>query len=185
MLEKLAGRLKWEKTGPSIRVEIPAGRDWVTLIGGFGLAIFALFSLCVALLSLTIDIPTTTKWMCALGLVALECLALSVLIWNFKGKTLVELNPAQMKIVRHALGVEWNKRSFATRDLRNLEYLPSSGFRISRYYIPGVIRFEANDKTCNFASGISDIEAFALIDRMLDVYEVPKDRALEYIGIRR
>ena len=28
MLEKLAGRLKWEKTGLGIRVVIPARQDW-------------------------------------------------------------------------------------------------------------------------------------------------------------
>ncbi|MGA2673223.1 MAG: hypothetical protein ABSE99_08340 [Terracidiphilus sp.] len=185
MLEKLAGRLKWEQTGQGIRVEIPARCDWFVVIGGSILAVIALFSTSIGAMSLIFENPNSTRWLSTLGLLVLECLALSVLAWNFKGKTTLLLDPSEMKLLRHVLGIHWRACTFATKDVRNLRYLPSSGLRISRYYIPGVLRFEVDDRTYSFATGITDIEAFRLIDCMLEICDFPKERAQEYIGIRQ
>jgi hypothetical protein len=32
---------------------------------------------------------------------------------------------------------------------------------------------------------VTDVEAFALLNEMLDVYEFPMERAVHYIGVRR
>jgi len=98
MLEKLAGRLTWEQTGQGIRVEIPAQCDWFVVIGGLILAAMALFSTSLGAMSLIFENPNSTRWLGTLGMLVLECLALSVLAWNFKGKTTLLLDPSEMKI---------------------------------------------------------------------------------------
>jgi hypothetical protein len=186
MLETLNGKLKWERTPQGIRVEIPARLDWAVVAMGVVVALWALVASAVAPLSvLTHDAPGFAAWFFALCFLALACAAASLLVWNFKGKTTLTLDPAEMKLVRHVLGHEWNTRVFQTREVRNLRYLPSSGYKLGRTYIPSVFCFEANDKTHRFGSGATDIEAFALIDRMLEVYSFPRERAIEYIGVRR
>ena len=37
----------------------------------------------------------------------------------------------------------------------------------------------------SFATGIADAEAFALIDKMIEIYPFPKERALEYLDLSR
>jgi hypothetical protein len=186
MLEKLAGRLMWERTPQGgIRVEIPARLDWAVVAMGVVFALWALLCMAIAPLRMLMhDAPGIAAWFFALCFLAMACAALGLMAWNFKGKTTLTLDPADMELVRHVLGFEWNTRVFPTREVRNLRYLPSSGYRLGRTYIPSVFCFEANGKTHKFGSGATDIEAFALIDRMLDIYAFPKERAAEYIGVR-
>lgn len=186
MLEKLEGRLMWERTPVGIRVEIPARLDWAVVVLGVILTVWALLGMSVAPLEvLTHDAPGFAAWFFWLCFLVLACAAAILLAWNFKGRTTLTLDPAEMKLVRSVFGVEWNKRVFQIREVRNLRYLPSSGYKLGRTYIPSVFCFEAGDKTHAFASGTTDIEAFALIDRMLDVYAFPRERAVDYIGVRR
>jgi hypothetical protein len=186
VLEKLNGRLRWERTPQGIRVEVPARLDWAVVVMGVVVALWALLCMSLAPLQLMMsDAPGIAAWAFALCFLALACAALVLLVWNFKGKTTLTLDPAEMKLVRHVLGVEWSTRVFQTREVRNLRYLPSSGYKLGRTYIPSVFCFETGEKTHSFASGATNIEAFALIDRMLDVYAFPRERAVDYIGVRR
>ncbi len=187
MLEKLQGRLMWERTPQGgIRVEIPARLDWAVVALGCVCALWALLCMSVApLRMITHDAPGIAAWFFALCFLALACAALCLVAWNFKGKTTLTLDPAEMELVHHVRGFEWRTRVFPTREVRNLRYLPSSGYKLGRMYIPSVFCFEASGKTHKFASGLTDIEAFALIDRMLDVYAFPRERAVDYIGVRR
>jgi hypothetical protein len=187
MLEKLNGRLMWERTPQGgIRVEIPARLDWAVVAMGFVVALWALLCMSLAPLGLLMrDAPGIAAWFFTLCFLALACAALVLLAWNFKGKTTLTLDPAEMKLVRHVMGVEWNTRVFQTREVRNLRYLPSSGYKLGRTFIPSVFCFESGERTHAFASGATDIEAFALIDRMLGVHEFPRERAVDYIGVRR
>lgn len=187
MLEKLNGKLMWERTPQGgIRVEIPARLDWAVVAMGAAITLWALLFMGITpLRMITQDTPGIAAWFFALVFLALACAAVGLLVWNFKGRTTLTLDPSEMKLVRSVLGFEWSTRVFPTREVRNLRYLPSSGYKLGRTHIPSVFCFEANDRTHTFASGLTNIEAFALIDRMLDVYAFPKERAVEYIGIRR
>ena len=187
MLEKLNGRLMWERTSQGgIRVEIPARLDWAVVAMGCVVALWALLCMSLAPLRLLMrDAPGIAAWFFALCFLALACAALVLLAWNFKGKTTLTLDPVEMELVRHVLGIEWSARVFPTREVRNLRYLPSSGYKIGRMYIPSVFCFESGEKTHTFASGATNVEAFALIEKMLDVYPFPRERAIDYIGVRR
>jgi hypothetical protein len=188
MLEKLAGRLKWERTIQGIHIEIPARAGGVAVFLCFWLVFWSACGLFgTARVSAGDNIETGVIVIAVVWALAEVGVAIA-LIWSLTGRTTLTVDQAEMKIQRRILGVEWDTRSFSTRSVCNLRYVPaywSSGFagtEATNQYNQSRIRFEADDKTRSFASGVSDIEAFALIDRMLEVYNFPKDRALEYIG---
>jgi hypothetical protein len=177
MLEKLAGRLKWERTGTGIRVEIPARIDWWVLFYVVWLAPWSVAGWRVSVdIFIKHDLSVFNLfWLpvWALG----ECFVAALIIWRLTGSTTVVLDPSQLDITRRSMGIQIDKRTFRCADVRNLRYIPA-GNR-GRRSLPSQIGFEANDKTRKFASGIEDIEAFALIDKMLEIYKFPKERALE------
>jgi hypothetical protein len=100
------------------------------------------------------------------------------IIWGLGGSTTLTLDYSTLNITRQLFGLRLNGFTCATNNVRNLRYAPAGHGKRSTL---SFIKFEMNDKTCSFAEGISDVEAFALIDKMLEVYKFPKDRALEYI----
>ena len=113
MLEKLEGRLMWERTPVGIRVEIPARLDWAVVVLGVILTVWALLGMSVAPLEvLTHDAPGFAAWFFWLCFLVLACAAAILLAWNFKGRTTLTLDPAEMKLVHSVFGVEWNKRVF-------------------------------------------------------------------------
>lgn len=188
MREKLEGRLKWERTGSGIRIEIPSQAGWLAVFFGFWLAAWSatgwLFAAMASITNTFDTVPLTFTIAWALGWVGI----LTALLWCLAGRTTLTLDESEMAIQRRVLKMEWDRRRFATKDVLNLRYIPSfslrgwAGTTYTTYTSASQIRFEADGKTRRFAAGISDTEAFALIDRMLEVYNFPKDRALEYIG---
>jgi glucuronate isomerase len=44
---------------------------------------------------------------------------------------------------------------------------------------------QSSGKAYSFARGITEREACALIDRMMEVHSFPRDRALDQVGITR
>ena len=70
-----------------------------------------------------------------------------------------------------------------TAEVRNLRF--TQAVRKGRSYTASHISFESRDKTHSFGSGISDAEAFALIDKLLEVHPFSKERALEYLDLSR
>jgi hypothetical protein len=186
LFETLAGRIRWEQTRTGIRVEIPTRKDWSAILAVSVIELWALRGLSIIPERFfNSDRPDTGQWIALLGFLALGSLALLWLSWSFAGKSRLDLDPVEFKIVRRILGIQLDTRTFRTREVRNLRYLPHSEFRIFKGFIPGVFCFEAEDKTHRFGSGVTDIEAFALLNEMLDVYEFPTDRAVHYIGVRR
>jgi hypothetical protein len=186
LYETLAGRIRWEQTRSGIRVEIPTRKDWSAILAVSVVEIWALRGLSIIPERFFVSgHPNSTQWIALLGFLALGLLAFIWLLWSFAGKSRLELDPIEFKIVRQIFGIKLDTRAFRTREVRNLRYLPFSEFRIFKGFIPGVFCFEADDKTHRFGSGTTDIEAFALLNEMLDIYEFPRDRAVDYIGVRR
>jgi len=188
MREKLAGRLEWERTGVGIRIEIPSQAGWLAVFFGFWLTVWSATGWFFAARISTAENPENVPLIFAVAWALAWVLILIAIIVCLAGRTTLTLDQSEMAIQRRVLRMEWDRRRFATKDVLNLRYIPSFSLRgwegttYSTYTSASQIRFEADGKTRKFASGISDIEAFALIDRMLEVYNFPKDRALEYIG---
>jgi hypothetical protein len=188
MLEKLAGRLIWERTGSGIRVEISARAGWMLAFLCLWLALFGGIGGALEFKAFNEGDPSTFMLIWGLAWLVGVGVGAGLLIWSLGGRTMLLLNQTEMTIQHRVMGFEWDKRTYATSQVCNLRYVPSfksSGWSGSNYeqtYHQSQIRFEAEDKTRSFASGLSDIEAFALIDKMLEIYNFPKDRALAYIG---
>ena len=107
----------------------------------------------------------------------------SAIIWALGGQTVLQLDPTVLQIEHSLFGIRLRSRSVSTTEVRNLRYTPAS--TKGRSSVASQIYFERGDKTLSFGSGISDAEAFALIDKMLTVYPFPKERALEYLESSR
>lgn len=186
LFETLAGRIRYERRGSGIRVEIPTRKDWTSIIAVSAIEIWSLRGLALAPQGLLQnDWQPALQWTALFGFFGIAALSFIWLAWTFVGKSRLDFGPIELKIVRQIAGVKLDTRAFRTCEVRNLRYLPYSEFRIFKGFIPGVFCFEAEGKTHRFGSGVTDIEAFALIDEMLEIYEFPKERAVEYIGARR
>jgi hypothetical protein len=184
--ETLAGRIRYERTGTGIRIEIPTRKDWVAILAVSSLCFWTLRGMAIVPgILFTGGTASSTQWTAMLGFFTVSFLSFVWLSWSFVGKSTIELNEIELKIVRCILWFKLDTRAFRTREVRNLRYLPCSEFRIFKGFIPGVFCLEVDDKTQRFGSGATDIEAFAILNEMLDIYEFPKDRAMHYIGIRR
>jgi|SRR5580692_4001038 hypothetical protein len=186
MIEKLAGRLKWERADQGIRVVIPARWGWLAI------------SAAAAVVGATIE-AMQLEWMIpsdealfrlgVLGAVVVAlgvCAAVAWISWSFTGKTVVTINQNEMRIQRRVLGIEWDTRRFATCDVRNLRYLPPTeirAFRTDTDPNTSKIQFQAKNRTVRFASGITEREACALFDRMQEIYKFPKDTELDQVAI--
>jgi hypothetical protein len=105
------------------------------------------------------------------------------ILWSFFGQTILTLDSTALNVTQVLAGINLRSRSVPTNDVRNLRYRPVD--RRGWKGMSGVICFESGERTHKFASGISDAEAFALIDKMLEVYSFPKERALEYLDLSR
>jgi hypothetical protein len=186
MLEKLAGRLKWEQSGSGIRVEIPVRLDW-----------WVLFLAILVILWIAGEVFYQVSALAATGLPSLvwigiacgsagSCIVACWILWGLTGKTVLTLNASQMKLQRRVAGVEWDRRVFTPDDVHNLRYIPPAyiwAFRTDTDRNTSKIQFQAKGKTVRFARGITEREAGALIGRMLEVYNFPKDGAAGYIGV--
>ncbi len=184
MLQRLAGRLKWDQTGSGIHVEIPARLNWTSLFLIVWLIGWTIGGRHVLSETFTPGSKSYHSLFNLLWLVAWafgEVLVGATLIWSLTGRTTVDLDPSMLKIRRFALGVQIDRRSFPTSDVRNLRFSPPA--QRGRNYAQSQIKSEVQDKTLGIGSGIDDAEAFALIDKMLEVYRFPKERALEYLAI--
>ncbi|HTX76467.1 MAG TPA: hypothetical protein VMD29_09700 [Terracidiphilus sp.] len=185
-MEKLAGRLNWERTANGIRVEIPARRDWTTAFFTIWLCGWTLAGKAALHQAFPKGNGSAVEWFSLLWLAGWafgECFVTVAIIWALGGRTLVVLDPEALEIEHSLLSIHLNRRVTATSDVRNLRFMPATASgRSSR---ASNLSFESGDKTVRFATGISDAEALSLINKMLDVYPFPKERALEYLDLSR
>ena len=172
MLEPLAGRLKWERTGDGIRVELPGPAEFAEF-----LAIVILAGLpFIAYGLLRIFINPAPGWVFAvLGAVGLLLAASGVM--NFVGrKRLVILTPAALTVTTTERCAQ--SRTELTRAVRNLRSNPRVSLRGNEY--PGQIQVEIDGfgGTCTIGSRLTEAEAAALISKMMEVYAFPEWRPM-------
>jgi hypothetical protein len=183
MLEKLAGRLKWEHSGQGIRIEIPAQWGWQILFINAPLEILLIAGIALAVSEIGWPLPVGDDRLIfgilsAVVLGAIACLAAAWLAWSFTGRTIVTADQNEMKIQRKVLGVEWDTRRFATFEVRGLRWLPPTeiwAFRTDTDPNTSKIKFQVRNKTIKFARGISEREACALIGRMEEICNFSND----------
>jgi hypothetical protein len=181
MLEKLAGRLTWERTGDGIRVVIPAQLGWVVAFLCVWLVGWSIGGWNVLNNTLESANPPLFDMVWLVGWLLGEVTVIAIIIWSLSGRSTLVLDKCSLEITRRVVGIRLDTRVFRTANVRNLRYIPATtSGKSSRQ---SQIRFEADDKSCGFASGITDNEAFALIDKMLEVYPFPKERALGYLDL--
>ena len=179
LLEKLAGKLRWEQTGTGIRVEIPAQVDWSIVFLIIWFVVWTLVGSYMYARGFTRMFPSLFGLVWVLGWAGAEVAVAATILWKIAGRTTLMLDQSQIAIARRLMGIQFSRQSFVTESVRNLRYRP--GGNRGKHVYQSQVLFEAGDKTCSFATGIADSEALALIDRMLDVHKFPKDRALEYM----
>jgi hypothetical protein len=167
MLEKLAGRLRWERSCDGIRVIIPLRFSWLSALGGIGF---------LALPQFTAEVFGRFRHGAGPASFAPEWTALClVVVWFtmvFTTKQVLTLNPAELTIQARLFGIGVRKRSFATSRFHNLRFA-SAEYGLSMNDT-NRIQIDRDFKTRNFAFGISELEADTLIDKMMDVYRFPK-----------
>ena len=169
MLEKLAGRIKWERTGDGICVVIPTPFSWRTVLTGLSLWMFCHFTGEIIAKNHHGAVNGSASFMPEwIGL----CLGGVWLLAIFAGKQILTLNPVEMKMQFRTLGVRGRAVSVETHRLHNLRYSPSSlGWSMQD---ESKIQIEKDLKTRNIAWGITEPEALALIGKMMEVYSFPK-----------
>jgi hypothetical protein len=181
MYEKLEGRVKWEKTDRGMRIAIPVRRGPFEAIYG-PLVVIWLIVATIRYWKLLAgphpeDINFTLQ-MVAIGIyVTGFAYFLGWLAWTITGETLITMNPPEVKIQTRIFGIELNSRTFQTNQINRMRFVPPSRLITQRSIInpnSSTIRFEANKKSESFAKGVSEDEARAVIDRMLQIYEFPR-----------
>ncbi len=180
MLETLAGRLRWENTGSGIYVEIPARLDWTLAFFIIWLAGWSFGGWDVGLQTFSKPNPPIFDLLWLAAWAVGECVVITSVVWSLGGRSFLALDPSSFQFTHRMCGNQLSRKTFATANVRNLRHVPAS--HRGRQSTGGKISFEADGKTHSFASRLKDAEAFALIDKMLDVYKFPKDRALEYMS---
>ncbi len=169
MLEKLAGRLKWERTGNGIRVVIPVRFPFMAVLSGMGVISlpFCVVSIFDKLGGVTGPLPVATIWV---GLI----LGVMQMMIFFTTKHVLTLSPAETTVQSRVLGIGVRKHTFATSRQRNLRFVPSEYGDWLFMSDVSRVEIDRDSKARKFAFGITEQEADALIEKMTAVYNFHK-----------
>jgi hypothetical protein len=169
MLETLAGRLKWERTGDGIRVVIPVRIHWLSAFSGIWLFMLPHFTAEIIGKAKFGSGPTSfaPEWF---GL----CLVVLWFMMIFTAQQIFTLNPTEMEFQTCIFGIGVKKDIYATSRLQCLRFVSSEyGDWVSMNKM-SKIQIDRDFKTRNFAFGITEQEADTLIKKMMEVYKFPK-----------
>lgn len=185
MRGKLVGRLTWEPAGEGISVVIPARLDW--WIAPLAVFLSAITEIDWFYLPITLSDGRLSPlvWIYVMTPAALACIFVCWFLWGMTGKTILVVDPSELKLVRRVIGIEWDTRRFATYDVVNLRYISPEdiwAFRTDTDPTTSKIQFQTKDKTIRYARGITEKEACALFDKMMGVYKFPSSSELDQKG---
>jgi hypothetical protein len=175
MLETLAGRLKWERTSDGIRVVIPARFSWSTMRKHLWEPCF--YSLIFFLVEPFLRSPHEA------GLGWKERLAMCAMIFVlwfvaslFPGKIILTLNPSTMIIQRRSFGLKRSTCTYLNERLNALRFVARTNREeIRNEYRQSEMQIDQGLKTHPFAEGITEPESRVLIEKMMEVYDFPKE----------
>ncbi|MGA2350485.1 MAG: hypothetical protein ABSF70_08650 [Terracidiphilus sp.] len=178
MLETLAGKLKWERTGNGIRVELPAQLTWPNVSRRVGSWLFT-WAIYFALITLMDGFRgRPVSWRVAL--IGAPFYA-ACGIWDvLRLRTVLTLNPDEMTINQAFFQKNWTKRIYATRRLDNLRYCKSRLQRTAeRREVKNSLLCDVEHQTIGLFDGVDEEEADALIAKMMEVFPFPKYLSIE------
>lgn len=179
-MDKLEGRVKWERTPGGILIVVPVRRGASTA----GYAALVLIWLTIASVHYwhlfnnpRLDGTAETYILIAIVIYIVGFLIfLGWLAWTATGETVLVLDQNDMKLQNRALGIEISSRTFRTMDVHSFNYVRPKQFwalRADTDPSSSRIRFTAGGKYHYFARGVTEAEAFALVERMVEVHRFP------------
>jgi hypothetical protein len=177
MLQKLAGRLKWERVNDGIRVVIPGQLTpkaaFYAVANRFALLAAAyLMGTGAAWLLHFLEKRPMDWWLAPALCVGL----LAAFLTSPLERITLSLYPSVMTIMRGPRWIKGKYKNFLTEGLYNLRYVePGPDANIRTEYRQAEIQFEQNGQTQPFAAGIRAEEARALIALMMSVYAFPAE----------
>lgn len=181
MRETLEDRVTWEKTHEGIRIAIPVRRG--PFAGLYGpLVLFWLILATVHYWNLLAgphpeDINFTLQKI-AIGIYAAGFVYfLGWLARTTTGETVVTLHPPTVRIQTLVCGIVVSTRTFNTAQIHRIHFVPHTKVLTQRTTVnpnSSYISFEAKNRRQSFARGVTENEARALIDKMLQVYQFPR-----------
>jgi hypothetical protein len=178
MLEELEGRLSWNQTPEGIVVHIPARRGSLFTLFGPLVGVWLMFSagrywFMLGSSPTPEDSKSALIWILVGGFGVSFCILLFWLAWALTSECMLTLDRTQMKIQHRILGIEMVTNNFATADAHNFRFIAPTGHLTSKGIIDprtSKIQFKIGPKSHSFATGVTEREASALMDRMHDVY---------------
>jgi hypothetical protein len=181
MSEKLEGRVTLEKTDQDIRFGIPVRRGPFGAIYGPLVVIWLILATVRYWHLLAGPHPEDTNFdlqMIAIGIYVLGAVYfLGWLSWTMTGETLVILSPPEIKIQVRVFGIELSSRTFQISQVNRLRFVPHRRLATQPSVLnpnSSWIRFDVNRKPQNFGKGVTEDEARAVIDKMLEICEYPR-----------
>ena len=123
-----------------------------------------------------IDSNVQLFWLVLCAAVALRIIA--AIFWSLAGKTILILDRNQLQIASQIMGLQFNKQTYTNADVRGLRFVPSTTRALTSR--PSGIWFIENNKLRQIDLSITETEAVALIDKMLQIYKFPIDSAWDY-----
>ncbi|UWZ82015.1 hypothetical protein [Occallatibacter riparius] len=181
-MERLSGKLTWERTTNGIRIEIPGWMGgWRTLFLCGWLTFWIYGGTQLFGKKWENGGSPFLLWLTLWSIAGVY--TFGTIMWSLFGRIALTLDPSLLKLTYTLAGMEIRQRSFATSEIYDLRYRPITGMGQPSY--PGIICFDLNGKTRKFGSCLSEEEAFALIYKMLAIHSFPKEPALEYLDLSR
>jgi len=177
MLTTLEGRLLWEKSRDGFLVVIPSRRSLTTILYGPVVGIWLFFA--AVHYRHWMDAPREPGSGIPLQFIAVAlyalgfCFAICWLIWAFTNETILTVNSAEFTIQRRALGIEMATRSYRLEEVQNLKFVhPTKWWASENETDPKTssIQFRSHNLTYTFAEGVTQAEAFALMQKMMEIH---------------
>lgn len=181
MYEKLEGRVTVEHTEKGLRIAIPVrSGPFVAIyapivIFWLGLATVRYWSLLIGPhpADLNFDLQKIAIGIYVVGFIYIICW----LAWITTGQTLLILNPPKVKIQSRVFGLPLFSSTYKTSQIHRIHFIAHKRIRTQPSIInpnSSYIRFDVNERQEILARGVTEAEARALIDRMLQVYQFPR-----------
>jgi hypothetical protein len=177
MLTTLEGRLMWEKSRDGFLVVIPSRRSLTTIFYGPVVGIWLFFA--AIHYRHWMDAPREQgsgipPQFIAIAIYALGlCFAVCWVIWSFTNETVLTVNSAEFTIQRRALGIGLATQSYRLEEVHNLRFVhPTKWWASESETDPktSVIQFRSDELTHSFAEGVTQSEAFALMQKMMEIH---------------
>ena len=181
MLEELEGRLSWEQTPSGMVVHIPSRRGSMFMLFGPVIGVWLMFA--AARFSVQVGPNTTPEdarsalaWLIVSGFGVSFCILLAWAAWAFTSESMLSMDQTNIKIQNRVLGIEIMTKTFPLVDAHAFRFIPPGGYASGSKVVDprtSKIQFKVGPKQYTFARGVTELEAFVLMERMHDFYKVP------------